>query len=198
MATKTLTIAEQKDFLRRIGLPAGTVFSRRASWRKFQRASAWAWFDDAAAAVGSLEIDGKCGPATTVHARASMRHGYRVSPHFRLSEFACPCGGKRRGCKRVWYSRYMVRKLETIRARLYSSGLTILSGYRCPGHNATLPGSSPTSAHLDGNAADIPQRHEPGRFRGLGFHGIEVRRRNGLVSHVDIQAGLRADTVFYA
>lgn len=194
---KTLTTAEQKAFLRRLGLPASTILSRRSSWKKFQRASAWASYDAAARAVGALEVDGRCGPATTTHARVSMNNGYRVSPHFRLAEFACGCGGKRRGCKLVWYSRNMIRKLEDVRRELYPSGLTILSGYRCAGHNATLPGSSKDSAHLVGLAADIPQRHPAGKFRGRGFHGIEVRRRNGLVSHVDMHPDLKPDTVFH-
>lgn len=193
---KTLTTAEQKAFLSRIGLPAGNPLSRHYSWKKFQRASAWAWFDSAARAVGSLEVDGKCGPATTVHARVSMNNGYRVAPHFRLSEFECGCHGTRRGCKKVWYSRNMIIKLEHVRQELYPSGLTILSGYRCAAYNATLPGSSKDSAHLAGLAADIPQRHPAGKFRYRGFHGIEVRRRNNLVSHVDIQTGLKPDTVF--
>lgn len=193
---KTLTTAEQKAFLTRIGLPAGSILSRRSSWKKFQRASAWAWYDAAARAVGPLEVDGKCGPYTTTHARVSMNNGYRIAPHFRLSEFECGCHGKRRGCKLVWYSRNMVRRLEQVRAELYPGGLTILSGYRCAAHNASLEGSSKTSAHLDGLAADIPQRHPAGKFRKYGFHGIEVRRRNGLVSHVDIQTGLRPNTVF--
>lgn len=193
----TLTTAEQKAFLRRLGLPAATPLSRRSSWRKFQRASAWASYDPAARKVGPLKVDGKCGPATTTHARVSTNNGYRISPHFRLAEFACGCGGTRRGCKRVWYSRNMVRELEDIRRDLYPEGLTILSGYRCRAYNATLPGSSKDSAHLDGYAADIPQRHNAGAFRMRGFRGIEVRRASGLVSHVDLKPELRPDTVFY-
>jgi len=58
-------------------------------------------------------------------------------------------------------------------------------------------GGQPDSAHLEGRANDIPQRHPASDFKGRGLHGIEVRKHSKKVSHVDIQRGLKADTVFY-
>jgi hypothetical protein len=192
-----MSVNAQKAFLSMLGLPYRFAWQRKSSWKKFQHASAWYAFDTAASKVGALVVDGIPGPKTQVHVAASKRHHNRVAPNFALREFACPCGGRNAGCKGVWFSHVMVRKLQQVRADLYPSGLAILSGYRCRKVNASLPGSVPNSAHLDGLAADIPQRVTGWQLHRYGFHGIEVRRSTGKVSHVDLRADLKVNTVFY-
>jgi len=74
------------------------------------------------------------------------------SKHFTRKELDCKCG-----CKTPWLIRRRLRKLsrrlETLRKRL-GHGIGILSGYRCPAHNAAVGGAK-LSQHLYGRAADL-------------------------------------------
>lgn len=71
-----------------------------------------------------------------------------ITQHFTAAEFACPC------CGRVVIERTLVNLLEL--ARMESEApLIVCSGFRCPVHNASLPGSSPRSWHTVGLAADV-------------------------------------------
>lgn len=76
-----------------------------------------------------------------------MINDFRLSPHFKLSEFQCLC------CKRVKLDSRLIPVLENARAYV---GLPVIitSGYRCPEHNRMV-GGAPDSDHLYGWAADI-------------------------------------------
>lgn len=197
MTTKPLTLTQQKVFLRALGLPYKYAWQRSASFKKFQRASCWHDFGSAASkAAGPLVQDGKCGVKTSAHARDSMRHAYRIAPHFTLAEFACGCGGRRLGCKWVDISRNLVRRLENLREAHYQGGMEIVSGYRCKGHNRAVGGIR-TSAHPDGTASDVRGRVKAKQLRNLGFRGIGVSKVTGLVIHLDLDPSLPTDYVFY-
>lgn len=81
----------------------------------------------------------------------------RVSPHFRLGQFACKQGGD--------YPKYLVldgrllRKLERLLAAVNAEGhacstLAVMSGYRTPAYNRRL-GNVAYSSHVWGWAADV-------------------------------------------
>lgn len=80
--------------------------------------------------------------------------------------------------------------LEAIRSfvvvRRAASGLRIVSGVRCPSHNRGV-GGKPSSQHLVGKAADIPELITPAQAFRLGATGVGVQERSGLVSHVDVR-----------
>jgi uncharacterized protein YcbK (DUF882 family) len=73
-----------------------------------------------------------------------------LSAHFRLSEFACPCG-----CGGEWgVTALLVVALEQLRYQLGDAALIVTSGFRCLGQNRSI-GSQDTSQHVVGRAADI-------------------------------------------
>ena len=111
-----------------------------------------------------------------------------LSPHFDSSEFRCRhCGVVKRPAPAL------VDALERLRAIAYPDGLRIVSGYRCPEHNARIGGAS-RSQHLYATAADIEPRVPLDRvkamkgFSGIGWswYGRGIRRRR-LVRHVDVR-----------
>ncbi len=185
-APKIYTTAEQDAFFKAVGLRSGTAAKRRESTIRWQEASTWL----------GIGVDGVFGELTTKDADIAVKNGYRISPHFALSEFRCPCGGSNAGCKVSQVHGALVRKLEKVRADGYPNGISIVSGYRDPTYNTKIGGTS-NSAHMDGLAADFDANRGPEFFKGRGFHGIEVRKWSGEVSHVDLQVGLREDYVFY-
>lgn len=196
-APDKFTEAEAQRFLARLGLPSASAPEIKESTKRFQEASAWHVFGyDAARAAGRLKVDGDFGKLTTAHARSSEANDFKISPHFRLLEWKCRCGGTNPGCliMRVWAE--MVIALEGVRADGYTTGLTITSGYRDPSANSAVGGSK-TSCHLTGKAADIPRRYGPSWFKGRGFMGIEYRTAHGLVTHVDICSSRGPDFVFH-
>ena len=71
----------------------------------------------------------------------------RISPHFLLCEFECPC------CHRVKLDARLIEVLEKVRAHIGKS-VQVTSGYRCPEHNKAIGGAK-DSDHLYGWAADI-------------------------------------------
>lgn len=78
----------------------------------------------------------------------------KLSEHFTVREFACPC------CGACHIYPTLLQSLEALRtvvsARLAKdTPLRINSGYRCTLHNSQLPNSSPFSMHCIGKAADI-------------------------------------------
>lgn len=177
---KIMSVTRQIATLKRLGLPYLTKAQRKASWIVFQEAQTW---------TAPLDPDGVPGPLTTAAVNMAAKHNYRVSPHFHLREFACP------HCGKVKVARKLLVALEKVRKRNYPTGLRIVSGYRCAKHNAKV-GGIPTSAHLKGEAADIPAKFKPDNFKGLGLHGIGYKARHGLVTHVDVKTGLKANTIF--
>lgn len=71
-----------------------------------------------------------------------------LSKHFSAREFACHCGC---GASRV--APALVNLLEQIREH-FGQRVTVVSGRRCPAHNARVGGAT-SSQHLVGTAADI-------------------------------------------
>jgi len=183
------TTAQQDAFFKAVGLPYGSVSKRKASTLRWQEASTWT--------SGGLKDDGIFGAVTTKDAAIAAKNGYRISAHFALAEFRCACGGKYSGCKVTQVHRALIIKLEKVRTDGYPSGIKILSGYRCATYNSSLAGAYSASAHLYGLAADFDANRGPDWFKGRGFHGIEVRKWSGEVSHVDLRSGLGNDVVFY-
>jgi uncharacterized protein YcbK (DUF882 family) len=70
-----------------------------------------------------------------------------IAPHFKLSEFACPC------CKRVMLHPLLLKKLVEFR-EMIGKPIYITSGYRCSEYNQKVGGIK-SSYHLLGLAADI-------------------------------------------
>lgn len=87
-----------------------------------------------------------------------------VTPHFRWSEFTDSDTAVALGIENIPgdYEKAnlvrVARKLEHVRCAL-NLPIVINSGYRCRLLNDNLPGSSPSSYHLDGRAVDIRTDH---------------------------------------
>lgn len=84
----------------------------------------------------------------------------QLSPHFKANEFACACCKEYRIAIDVLEGLERAREmagtpLAVARTTLTSSVNPGGSGYRCPAHNARVPGASPTSNHMKGTAADV-------------------------------------------
>ena len=103
-----------------------------------------------------------------------------LSEHFSRSEFACPC------CGVAKVEPALVQLLERIRRAHYPRGLRVVSGYRCPRHNASTPNAAKASQHMRGTAADIPPRITLAQAQAAGARGIGVQDVTGLVVHVDV------------
>ena len=73
----------------------------------------------------------------------------RLQPNFRVYEFACPDGSDK-----ILIDMELVEYLQRLRDCLQLSSLEIISGYRTPEHNKSLPTASQNSQHLKGKAAD--------------------------------------------
>jgi uncharacterized protein YcbK (DUF882 family) len=72
-----------------------------------------------------------------------------ISDNFSRWEFECSCGC---GFKSVDIQlTYILEKIRNYFNRI----VNVNCGCRCKNHNASLPNSSPTSAHVQGLAADI-------------------------------------------
>ena len=95
------------------------------------------------------------GPIAILQKRFEIQY----SPHFHAREFVCRCHGRNKGCPGLpseGISRELIEVLERIRV-YFDSPVHILSGYRCPEHNAAV-GGVPRSRHKKGDAADIVVR----------------------------------------
>ena len=77
----------------------------------------------------------------------------KLSEHFTLREFACPCGCGSEAGKVAALTALCVDVLEPLRAEL-GVPLTIHSGYRCPAQNRRCGGAK-ASQHMLGTAADV-------------------------------------------
>ena len=73
----------------------------------------------------------------------------QLSPNFRVREFRC-----RDGTDAVLIGEELVVVLQCIREH-FGAKVHITSGYRTAAYNATLPGASKTSQHIQGRAADF-------------------------------------------
>ncbi len=106
-----------------------------------------------------------------------------IAPHFKLSEFACPC------CQQVMLHPLLLEKLNKLREMVIRP-IFISSGYRCPKYNLKVGGIK-TSYHLLGLAADIRvegisifdllEYAESIEFPGIGFY----EKKNFL--HLDVR-----------
>jgi zinc D-Ala-D-Ala carboxypeptidase len=104
----------------------------------------------------------------------------RSSQHFNASEFACP------HCGATFVRPALLARLERLRAKV-GRPLRIVSGYRCPPHNAAIGGAS-DSQHVYAAAADIPAGYcSPSLAAQCGFVGIGSR--HGWAVHVDVRDG---------
>lgn len=148
-------------------------------------------FQDACRLGESLRVDRIVGPATTrvlkLAEKASREGRNTMSEHFDFREFACGCGGEDR-CRGVVVKGALHDALRVLRAAQYTDGLHVLSGYRCPAHNARIAGAASLSQHQWGSGCDIQQRVKPSKVAALKvFSGIGYKARNGLVCHVDVR-----------
>jgi len=137
----------------------------------------------------ALRIDGIVGPLTQAALEHSQAAGGRASEHFKWSEFGCHCGQILQGCRGILIRRSVVLNAEVLRESHYPAGLRVVSGYRCPRHNAAVGGAS-RSQHLDGLAIDVEPRVRPDDLRGSGWTGIGFSPSSHLVVHVDRRPGL--------
>lgn len=76
--------------------------------------------------------------------------GKHLSLHFTDQEFACHCCGK---LPEHDMNPALLELLENARSA-FKQPIVIMSGYRCPKHNAEVGGAK-HSQHMLGNAADI-------------------------------------------
>ena len=110
----------------------------------------------------------------------------QITDHFRVYEFACSDGSDV-----VFVSQALADILENIRVH-FGKPVHINSGYRTVSYNKTVSGSSSTSQHCNGLAADIKvEGHTPKEVYDyacslLGDHG-GVGIYNTFV-HVDVRA----------
>ena len=71
-----------------------------------------------------------------------------LAPNLRVREFAC------RAADAILIDDELVVLLQCIREH-FGAKVHITSGYRTAAYNATLPGASKTSQHIQGRAADF-------------------------------------------
>lgn len=88
----------------------------------------------------------------------------KVSKYFSQDELACKCCGVYKADKRL------LTVLDEIREKV-GKPVIILSGYRCPKHNAKV-GGAPNSKHMLGIACDIT------------VHGMQARQLYAIASEV--------------
>lgn len=179
-----------KLILNHLGFRTNTASRYRQALRDFQAG----WNLGAA-----LEIDGLCGPKTsralmTSYSRLRSGKG-TLSANFSFKEFACHCGGRFRACRRIagegrpghhtHVLRQLVQDLEKYRAAYAPTGMSIVSGYRCDGYNASIGGAS-SSQHRWGAAADISPIVDKDTLRSRHwFAGIGFQQQTDRVRHVD-------------
>jgi uncharacterized protein YcbK (DUF882 family) len=102
------------------------------------------------------------------------------SPHFAAREFACP------HCGVALVRPLLLSHLESLRAAV-GRPMRIVSGYRCPVHNAAV-GGAPNSQHMYAAAADLPHGLVPVALaQSHGFSGIGVSGQWAV--HVDVRDG---------
>jgi len=186
----TISSATAKTILARLGWRVNTSSRYTQAIRDFQ--AGWN--------LGTaLKIDGLLGPKTsaalTLSEQRRVKGAGTASTHFSFKEFQCHCGGKYAACRRVngegtirhgrYVLRWLLQSLEKTRASYYKSGMTIVSGYRCDGHNKAVGGAS-SSQHRFGAAADIARVIDKDTLRARHwFAGIGYQKSSDRVQHVD-------------
>ena len=170
-----MTTREVQQALKKLGWPLRVdgAWGREtfAAVKDFQRGFAY-W---------RLLVDGAAGVKTQEALRKSVRQGCTCSPNFAFREF------KSTGDGWIKVSRELVRGLEEYR-ELVGGPVSVISGYRDPQRNASIPGASRNSQHLYGNAADIAPAKPVAEVKRLQcFSGIGYQGASGLVRHVDVR-----------
>lgn len=143
----------------------------------------------------SLKVDGVCGNKTLAAIiqsssyRSKNKVGGTASRNFDFKEFRCKCGGRYKNCRRIWVDRRLIVAMEKLRRTHYRSGMVVISGCRCQGHNKAVGGAS-SSQHTRGTACDITPVATLPRVRALRvFSGLGYARSNNRVCHVDVRYG---------
>jgi len=111
-----------------------------------------------------------------------------ISPHFNLSEFACPC------CRRIMLHPLLLEKLEKLR-KIIEKPVYITSGYRCFEYNRKVGGVA-NSYHCIGLAADIKVKDINliellGYAEEIDFAGIGLYEKKNFL-HLDVRPTKRA------
>lgn len=171
-------VATWQEMLRSIGFP---IVADGAVGPKTRQAVRWfqeAWtFED-------LAIDEIMGPMTFAALRRCADDRGRVSPHFTMREMKSEGNGWPR------MHRDVTRGLERVRALKGGRPMRLVSAYRDPDHNATIPGASPNSQHTRGRAADISTAYGLTVAEAIGvraFTGIGYQPGGQLVKHLDVR-----------
>jgi hypothetical protein len=181
---------EAKAILKRLGFRVDTTTRYTRALRDFQ--AAWA--------LGTaLKIDGVLGDKTSAALdQSDTKHSLGradLSKYFSFNEFDCKCGGKYSACRRIRGEggtgkhtlRTLALGLDEMREKHYKGGMTIVSGYRCTGHNRAVGGAS-SSQHLFGGAADVAEMIRPSTAKALArFSGLGVDGSSGKIRHVDVR-----------
>jgi hypothetical protein len=186
----TISSTTAKTLLNRLGFRTNTSARYKQALIDFQ--AGWN--------LGTaLVIDGLLGPKTSAALLQSEKNRVAgrgtLSAHFSFSEFSCHCGGKYSACRRIagegvlghrkYVLRALVQGLEKLRAEAYRSGMTIVSGYRCDGHNRAVGGAT-SSQHRFGAAADIGRVVDKDTLKPKHwFAGIGYQKSSDKVQHVD-------------
>ena len=119
---------------------------------------------------------------------------HQLTEHFKSEEFWCKCGCGLEGPNGNHIIQNLVLKLELVR-KAYGKSMRINSGIRCLEYNRSI-GSSDTSSHIKGIAADVGCTQMSDRlelisefvkhFKRIGIHkefihvDIDVDKRNGI------------------
>lgn len=111
----------------------------------------------------------------------------RLTEHFTRDEMMCRCG-----CGRADMDPAFMEQLEAIRIR-YGRPMIVLSGYRCPEHNARVSSTGRTGPHTTGRAVDIAVRGSDAyQLIRLalehGMTGIGVSQRDGVPRFIHLDS----------
>ena len=149
-----------------------------------------AWGEDTFSAVEDFQrgfafwkllVDGHAGPKTLEALKASVEQGGKCSPNFAFKEF------KSSGNGWIRVSRELVLGLEDYR-ELVGKPVSVVSGFRDPQKNASIPGAAKNSQHMYGNACDLEPVKPTAAVKALKrFSGIGYQGASGLVRHVDVR-----------
>jgi len=159
-----LTIRQRKTYLKKLGYYDGKINSiedaeLKAAYKDLQ--------DDYFR--NKKDRDGVYGKNTDILlVNAYNVHLYTKS--FELREFRCGCGGQYCTGYPVLLDTQLLKNLQKVRTKF--GPITITSGMRCKTYNNSLKGSSRTSRHMHGKAADIyntKTRTEAGRKTVMAY-----------------------------
>jgi len=124
--------------------------------------------------------DGFAGPQTIKALQDCAIADGRCGIYFHYREF------KSSGNGWIRVDRNLVAGLDRYRERYGPT--SVVSGYRDPAYNHSIPGAASNSQHMYGNACDLNPVASVSAVRNLQvFSGIGIIRASGLVRHVDVR-----------